>query len=233
MRLLTKVRSTPPPPRSTRRRSKDSFAPEMAAFAGLPRPLLFLALRALGSRAERAAPGSAGRSRPFPILFLFHRVVAAGGLLLHRPADSCLARAVPVECALWPRLVRLFLPPDGLDGPVPDGRALGRGRPARSPQARCGALEPRQDPQADRQACALARDRLVDRRRLGALFRRRADSGALARDASGADLGLCLDRHPDVHDLLSGRPHARAGLPLHVPVAAHPGGAHRFRTRST
>ncbi len=75
------------------------------------------------------------------------------------------------------------------------------------------------------QALALADDRLVDRRRLGALLRRRADAGARARHLPGAGRCLCLDRHPHLHDLRARRLHARAGLPLHVPVAAHPGRA--------
>ena len=48
-----------------------------------------------------------------------------------------------------------------------------------------------------------------------------------SRDRPGAVRRLCLDRHSDLHDLCARRPHARAGLPLHVPVAAHPGGADR------
>ena len=48
-------------------------------------------------------------------------------------------------------------------------------------------------------------DRLVDRRRLGALFRRRADPGARARDLPGALDRLSLDRHPHLHDLRAGR----------------------------
>ncbi len=48
-----------------------------------------------------------------------------------------------------------------------------------------------------------------------------------ARDVAGAADRLYLDRHPDLHDLCAGRLHARAGLPLHVPVAAHPGGDDR------
>ena len=40
-------------------------------------------------------------------------------------------------------------------------------------------------------------------------------------------VAYALDRHPDLHDLRARRPHARAGLPLYVPVAAHPGGADR------
>ena len=41
--------------------------------------------------------------------------MAAGSLLLHRPAHPRLPRAVPVERAVRPRLVRLFLHPDGVD----------------------------------------------------------------------------------------------------------------------
>ena len=77
------------------------------------------------------------------------------------------------------------------------------------------------------QAFPLADGGVVDRRRLGALFRRRADAGEGPRDLPGAVHRLCLDRHSDLDHLCARRPHARAGLPLHVPVAAHPGGAHR------
>ena len=77
------------------------------------------------------------------------------------------------------------------------------------------------------QAFPLADGRVVDRRRLGALFRRRADPGEGARDLPGAVHRLCLDRHSHLHDLCARRPHARAGLSLYVPVAAHPGRAHR------
>ena len=38
---------------------------------------------------------------------------------------------------------------------------------------------------------------------------------------------LSLDRHSHLHDLRSRGLHARAGVPLYVPVAAHPGRAHR------
>ena len=48
-----------------------------------------------------------------------------------------------------------------------------------------------------------------------------------ARHLPGAGRRLCLDRHPHLHHLHARRPHARAGLHLHVPVAAHPGGADR------
>ena len=78
-----------------------------------------------------------------------------------------------------------------------------------------------------RQAFSLADDRVVDRRRLGALFRRRADLGEAACHRRGAVRGLCLDRDFDIHDLHARRPPARAGLPLYVPMAAHPGRADR------
>ena len=80
-----------------------------------------------------------------------------------------------------------------------------------------------------RQARDLAPDRARDRRRRDALFRRRADADEGVLHPPGAGGRLHLGRHPDLHDLRARRPHARAGLPLHVPVAAHPGGADRQR----
>ena len=77
------------------------------------------------------------------------------------------------------------------------------------------------------QAYHLADGRVVDRRRVGALLRRRPDAGHRSRDASGAVRRLCLDRHPHLHDLFARRPHARAGVPLYVSLAAYPGGPHR------
>ncbi len=121
--------------------------------------LLFPAVRALGPRTYRAASGGAGRPRAFPLLFLLHRAVAAGGLLFHRPADPRLARAVSVQRAVRARLVRLFLPADGVDGSVLYGRTLDRGRPARPHQTRRGAVDAGQDPQARVQARAVAADR--------------------------------------------------------------------------
>ncbi len=77
------------------------------------------------------------------------------------------------------------------------------------------------------EAFDLADDRVVDRRRLGSLFQRCADAGEAACHLPGADAGLYLDRDLDGHDLCARRLHARAGLRLHVPVAAYPGGAYR------
>ena len=100
------------------------------------RHLLSAAVRPLGSRAERAGPGGAGRSARPPLLFLLHRDLAAGGLLPHRPADPRGDGAVPDERGRRPRLVRLSLPADGVDRSFPGHRALGRRRPARAPAAR-------------------------------------------------------------------------------------------------
>ena len=51
--------------------------------------------------------------------------------------------------------------------------------------------------------------------------------GQKSRDVPGADRRLCLHRHSDIHDLCARRLDARAGLRLHVPVAAHSGGLDR------
>ena len=82
-----------------------------------------------------------------------------------------------------PRLVRLSLPADGVDRSVLRHRALGRRRPPRAHAARRRASG-RSRPVARKgaQAFPLADGRLVDRRRLGALFRRRADAGEGSRD---------------------------------------------------
>ena len=164
-----------------------------------------------------------------PLLFLLHRAVAAGGLLLHRPADHRGAGAVPDERGRRPHLVRLSLPADRVDRPVLRRRAPDRGRPPRADEQGRGAGSTDSCSASPRscQAFDLAPDRLVDRRRLGALFRRRADAGEGARDLPGAGDRLYLDRHPDLHHLRARRLHARAGLHLHVPLAAHPGRAHR------
>ena len=105
---------------------------QMGADGVLPRRLLHPALRALGSRPERAEPGGADRFPEPALLFLLHRAVAAGGLLLHRPPDHRRDGAVPDERDRRPHLVRLSLPADGVDRPVLRGRALHRGRPPRA-----------------------------------------------------------------------------------------------------
>ncbi len=169
----------------------------MAAAAGLPRPLLLPPLRALGSRPDRAASGGAGRSRPFALLFLLHRALAAGGLLFHRPADPRLARACssPTRCS---GASGAAISARRRCGPTCSTRSSAG---SRATGATASSSTPRPGP-TDKirkrvaETCDLAGDRLVDRRRLGALFLRRADAGRTARDASGVDRRLCLDRHP-------------------------------------
>ena len=90
---------------------------------------------------ERARPGGADRFPQPPLLLLLHRDLAAGGLLPHRPADPRGDGAVPDERGRRPGLVRLSLPADGVDRPVPDHRALGRRRPPRAPAARPAAVD--------------------------------------------------------------------------------------------
>ena len=167
--------------------------------------------------------------RALAVLLLLHRDLAAGSLLLHRPADSRLAGAVPVERAVRPRLVRLFLPADGVDRPVPTGRALVEGD--RRERMKLDAAPWTADKIAKRVA-KHAFWLLIAWWTGGAWVLYFADAPTLVRelvDVAGARRRLCLDRHLDLHDLLPRRAHARAGLHLHVPVAAHPGGADRRR----
>ena len=69
----------------------------------------------------------------------------------------------------------------------------------------------------------LARHRLGDRRRLRVLFPRRAHAGHRAPRRHGAGHRLSLPRHLHADDLRARRHRPRAGLHLHVPLAAHPG----------
>ena len=89
--------------------------------------------------------------------------------------------AVPRHLDRRARVVRLYLPADGVDRPDHRGRALLRGRPQRAHAARQGAVVVREAVAQERHASGLAADRGGDRRRLGLLFRRRADACAPAR----------------------------------------------------
>src|SRR5438093_2458340 len=148
----------------------------------LPRRLLSVAVRAVESRPGCAQSGGAGRSSQQPLLFLFYRAVAAGGLLLHRTADPRGHYAVPHEFRGRTHLVRISLSANGVDGSVLRRRAPDRRRPSRAPEERRRAWHA--EPGALRgnyaEALDLADDRLVDRRRLGALFKRCANAGEAA-----------------------------------------------------
>ena len=140
----TTARSTRRAARSIRSASRGTFRThQMGRALRHARHLLPAAVRALGSRAERARPGGADRFSQPALLLLLHRDLAAGGLLPHRPADPRGDGAVPDERGRRPRLVRLSLPADGVDRPVPRHRALGRRRPPRAHAARRGAVDRR------------------------------------------------------------------------------------------
>ena len=162
----------------------------------------------------------------FPVaalLLLLPRDLAAGVLLHHRPAGARRARSVPGHLHRRPRLVRLYLPADGVDRSDDRGRALLAGRPQSAPQARQGALVLRDALAQERHASHLAPDRHRHRRRLGLLFRRRADASSAARQLRRAAPRLSLHRHLHRHHLCAWRHRPRAGLRLYVPLAAHSG----------
>src|SRR5437868_2218382 len=96
--------------------------------------------------------------------------MAAGGLLSHGTVDPRRADAVPDERAGGAGLVRLPLPADGLDRSVPGGGAVLRGRSTRAHAAGCGAVDIRARAAQGDEARRVVAHRLVDRRRLGALF---------------------------------------------------------------
>ena len=73
------------------------------------------------------------------------------------------------------------------------------------------------------EARGLARHRRGHGRRLGLLLCRRAQHAGEDLPRRGLARGLRLHRPADRHDLHAGRLGARAGLHLHVPVAALPG----------
>ena len=85
--------------------------------------------------------------------------------------------ALSHERARRPGLVRLPLPADGMVGSLPRHRALDRRRPPRAHEERQPAAHGESRRPQDAEAFPLADDRLVDGRRLGALFRRCADAG--------------------------------------------------------
>ena len=88
-----------------------------------------------------------------------------------------------------------------------------------------------QGPAQGRQARGLARHRRRHRRRLDLLLRRRAQRRCARSSRRGLARSLFLHRPAHGHDLPAGRLGARAGLHLHVPVAALPGGDARRAER--
>ena len=107
--------------------------------------LLHHALDALGSRALCARSGGADRSGQPPLLHVRHRDLAARILFRRGPADHGRDRAVSGDQRGGPGLVRLCLPADGVDRPVPACRPAGRWRPQCADEAAGRALGAGQD----------------------------------------------------------------------------------------
>ena len=219
--------------RSTRAREK--VYPKLAhgrfrtvkwlVMAATPRHLLRAAVDALGSRPGPARPGGAARHGAQPLLLLLPRDLAAGVLLRHRPAGAggawrCFSSrraAGRVWCGYTcPQTVWTDL--------MIAGRALLAGRPQRPHAPRQGALGAgRSCSKKAHDAHLLARNRLGDRRRLRLLFPRRADAcRRAARRRRARHRLLFLGIFP-LTTYRARRHRPRAGLHLHVPLAAHPG----------
>ena len=178
----------------------------------------------LGPRCASAGPGGAGRPGQPAVLLLLDRDLAAGVPLRRRAPDHGRAGPVPVHLDPGPGVVRLCLPADRVGRSLPACGALDRRRPQRPVPAAQAALEPGEDRPA-----VLAMDHLADhrgghRRGLDLLFRRRAGPVPGAGVRNSALRRLRHRRRADRNDLRARRFHARAGLHLHVPLAAHPGG---------
>ena len=192
------------------------------------------AVAALGPRPGRARPGGAGRSGQPALLLLLHRDLAAGNLLPDRPADHGARSALfLVTSAVRPRLVRLCLPADGVDRPVHAGRAPDRGRPQRS--ACSSTPAPWTLDKVVRKVAKHAVWLVIAAATGGAWIIYFVDAPTLraraSRPAQRRARGLFLHRPVHRHDLSAGRLGARAGLHLHVPVAALPGGDARRAQR--
>ncbi len=126
-----------------------------------------------------------------------------------------------------PHLVRLSLPADGVDRPVLRGGALDRGRPARAHAKADGRLTARHVGEiAAKHSIWL----FIAWWTGGAWVLYFADAPTLVKQLAtfqAPAAAYVWIAHPHLHHLHAGRPHARAGVRLHVPVAAHPGGADR------
>ena len=122
-----------------------------------------------------AGPGGAARLCDTALLLFLPRDLAAGILLRHRPAGAGRPGAVSRHVSRGARLVRLYLPADGVDRSDDCGRAVLAGRPQRALRLdkSAGVV---QDVGEGRDAYLLARHRARYRRRLRFLFPRRADA---------------------------------------------------------
>ena len=131
-----------------------------------------------GTRPERADQAVLVDFAQPALLFLLHRALAAGGLLLHRPADHRRAGLFLINAVVGRVWCGYVCPQTVWTDLFYRGRALIEGDRRERMQLDAAPWTPRRVAQERRQACDLADHRLVDRRRLGLLFRRRADAGA-------------------------------------------------------
>ena len=214
-----------PPEDLSQARARPLPHRQVAGDGGHARHLLRAALAALGSRARPARPGRPARHGQQPLLLFLPRDLAAGVLLHHRPAGAGGAGAVPRHVRRRPRLVRLHLSADGLDRSHGRGRALLAGRPQRPHRASTSepwgagqALQEGHDAPllaADRPARPAARSSSTSATR-----RRSPASSSTGTAPAIAYLFLGIFT---LHHLPARRHRPRAGLHLHVPLAAHPG----------
>ena len=132
--------------------------------------------------------------------------------------------AVPRHVGGGARLVRLRLPADGVDRSH-DRWSSGSGRATATPAS--GSTRSAGAPVKIFKKGMTHMSWLAIgagyRRRLHLLLPRRADAGRRAPRRHGARHRLSLPRHLHAHHLPARRHRPRAGLHLHVPVAAHPG----------
>lgn len=158
------------------------------------------------------------------VLHLWHGVLAAGCDLPGRTVGDFRLRAVPGDCRGRSSILRLRLPADGLHRNTDVDRTQDRGRTPGANEARrttdvCAQVSPQVH-----QTFAMAACGPVDRSHLRRLFH--ADQGTARRNRlfrTGA-LGGFLDIFLHGLPLPDGRFPARAGLQVHVPVCAFPGG---------
>ncbi len=148
--------------------------------------------RGCAGTAARGAPaaGGAGRLRRPAFLLLLHRDLAAGGLLPHRPADPCGAS----RCSSSPRCsggCGAAIPARRRSGPTSSSRVERLFEGDRNARMRLDAapwsLRQGSGARVGKHAIWLA-DRRGHRRRLGLLFRRRADALAASSGPATAPI---------------------------------------------
>ena len=155
--------------------------------------------------------------------FFFHRDLAAGILLRHRPAGAG-ALALFLVTSVAGRVWCGYTCPQTVwtDLMIAVERFWQGDRNARLRLDKHPGRSRRFGKKAITHLTWLA-DRRRHRRRLGVLFRRCADAGQAARDVSRRRPSPICSSACSRYDLCAWRHRARAGVHLYVPLAAHPG----------